>query len=313
MNSFEKPIEEQTEFYCSHCGKKYKRLKNNFLASQSPLYKNTKYMPICKKCVAELFEYYKEKLGNEKQAVRRICMKFDIWFSEELYKASKNVSKDYTCITSYIARSNLLQYAGKTYDDTIAEEESIGIIKSESDLEEVNKSSDTNISISGRIMKSWGFGYEPEEYKMLEEHYKMLTTQFTNADGVQDALIKDLCVLNVLKQRAVKQQKFDNVDKVMKMYHSTMKAGGLKPRNAAEGIDDESATWGTFIRDVENYSPADIYQDKKMFKDFEQVKEYFNRFILRPMKNFFSGQTVPDEEYSVKIEETSEVGEDENE
>ena len=307
MNSFEKPIEEQTEFYCSHCGKKYKRLKNNFLASQSPLYKNTKYMPICKKCVAALFDYYKEKLGNEKQAVRRICMKFDIWFSEELYKASKNVSKDYTRITSYIARSNLLQYAGKTYDDTIADEENLGVIKSESDLEEIKD--DVVSAPSSKNIKTWGFGYEPDEYKMLDEHYKMLMNQFANADGVQDALIKDLCVLNVFKQRAVKQQKVDEVDKIMKMYHSTMKAGGLKPRTATEGIDDEGATWGTFIRDVENYSPADIYKDKKMFKDFEGVKEYFDRFILRPMKNFFSGQTIPDDEFSIKIEENSEMSE----
>lgn len=307
MNSFEKPVDKQTEFYCLHCGKKYKKLNGNFPASQSPLYKDTKHIPICKNCIIELFDYYKTKLGNEKDAVRRICMKFDIYFSEELYKASKNVNKNYNRITSYISRSNLLQYADKTYDNTIENEENLGVIQKESDLDNLDQS--TQSAPSNKSIKFWGFGYELEEYKMLNEHYSMLSNQFSNADGVQDALIKDLCVLNVLKQRAIKQQKFEDVDKAMKMYHSTMKAGGLKPRAATEGIDDEGATWGTFIRDVENYSPADIYKDKKMFKDFEGVKEYFDRFILRPMKNFFSGQTIPDDEFSIKVEENSEMSE----
>ena len=91
----------------------------------------------------------------------------------------------------------------------------------------------------------------------------------------------------------------DSFDKFTKLYHSTLKAGGLKTRSENEGIDDESACWGNFVKDIETRTPAEIYKDKALFDDVDKIKEYFDRFILRPMKNFFSGERVQDPEFSV--------------
>lgn len=70
---------DKGDFYCCCCGKHYKRQKGNFPASQSALYRgNGSYLPICYNCLDSLLEHYKEALGDEVEAIKRICLKFDI-------------------------------------------------------------------------------------------------------------------------------------------------------------------------------------------------------------------------------------------
>ena len=80
------------EFHCTMCGKKYTVQKGNFYYSQSPLYAgNEQYMSICKRCVDNLFEDYKEGLGDEEEAVKRTCCKLDMYYSHDIYEEYKKV------------------------------------------------------------------------------------------------------------------------------------------------------------------------------------------------------------------------------
>lgn len=288
-----------TRYRCSDCGEFFTDQKN-FYRSMSPLYAgNNGYFPVCKSCVKKYYDYLIEYFsGNEEKALDRMCSVMDLYYSDALAVASKGANTSVSRIASYISKSQMKQFVdkGTTYLDTIKDRAST-TINNLDDVEEVNESGEK--VISPRVLKQWGFGYEPEEYSLLQEHYKMLTTQFTNADAVQDALIKDLCTIKVLQTRAMKKGDPDSFDKFTKLYHSTLKAGGLKTRSETDSIDDESACWGNFIKDVETLSPADIYLDKKMFDDVDKVKEYFERFILRPVINFFSGSRTQDSEFSV--------------
>lgn len=288
-----------TLYRCSNCGEFYSS-QGSFYRSMSPLFAgNNGYFPVCKKCVRNYYKYLVEYFsGNEEKALDRMCSVMDLYYSDAIAVASKSSSTNRPRISSYISKTQMKQFSdkGTTYLDTIQDRNSC-TINSLDDVEEVNESGEK--VISPRLIKQWGFGYEPEEYSLLQEHYKMLTTQFTNADAVQDALIKDLCTIKVLQTRAMKKGDPDSFDKFTKLYHSTLKAGGLKTRSETDSIDDESACWGNFIKDVETLSPADIYLDKKMFDDVDKVKEYFERFILRPVINFFSGSRTQDSEFSV--------------
>ena len=286
-------------YRCTDCGEFYTDQKN-FYRAASPLFAgNHGYFPVCKKCVRKYYEYLVDYFsGNEEKALDRMCSVMDMYYSDAIAVASKSENTNNPRIANYISRRQQKNYAamGATYLDTIKDRSSCTIDNFD-DIEEVNEAGEK--VVSPRLIKQWGFGYEPEEYSLLQEHYKMLTTQFTNADAVQDALIKDLCTIKVLQTRSMKKGDPDSFDKFTKLYHSTLKAGGLKTRSETDSIDDESACWGNFIKDVETISPADIYLDKKMFDDVDKVKEYFERFILRPVINFFSGSRESDPEYSV--------------
>lgn len=54
---------------------------------------------------------------------------------------------------------------------------------------------------------------------------------------------------------------------------------------------------------IEKYTPAEYYKNQELFKDYDNIKDYFDRFILRPLKNLMHGTVDRDYEYRVKEEE----------
>ncbi len=37
---------------------------------------------------------------------------------------------------------------------------------------------------------------------------------------------------------------------------------------------------------IEENEPASYYEDKKLFKDFDDIDFYFKKYVTRPLKNF---------------------------
>ena len=116
----------RTEFYCTMCGKKYTKLTGNFYRSQSPIHVgNDGFIPVCRSCVEELFELYTDELGSEMEATKRLCQKFDWYFSKRIYDATEKSSASFSRMSSYVSKMSLRCYQGKTYDDTIRDEETV--------------------------------------------------------------------------------------------------------------------------------------------------------------------------------------------
>ena len=83
-----KPVYEvedkKKEFSCLRCDRKFKVQTNNFFYTNSAIYRaNNYYVPICKTCVEELFTHYKNILGDEYEAMRRVCIKLDWYYSPD--------------------------------------------------------------------------------------------------------------------------------------------------------------------------------------------------------------------------------------
>ena len=150
---------------CTTCGKTFTKQAGNFPASQSPIYAcNNHFLPVCKTCIDKLYEHYCAVLGNDEDAIRRICMKFDIYYSKALAESSRKIAVDRSRVHTYISRANLSQFRGKTYDTTI-DEESRQVIES---VEEVKES---GVKILQRTVKFFGVGFSEDEYKFLQDQY----------------------------------------------------------------------------------------------------------------------------------------------
>lgn len=280
------------------CGKRYTKQQGNFYKSQSPLHKgNNGYLPSCRNCLDHLLQHYVEVLGDEKQALQRVCQKFDIYYSDDIYAASDKTSQDYTRMAAYASKSALRQYSNKNYDDTI-DENTTDILLTEADVTEAQETNE--VRITQAAIKRWGLGFSPEEYSFCENMYKMFKLANPRADGVQETFIKDLVTTKVLQNRAFKNNDADDYAKYSKLYQDTLKSSKLKMTDEDErNMNDETVCWGNFVRDVEQYTPADLYMNKKLFDDVDDIKEYFKRFIVRPFKNFFTGSKEMDEEFSI--------------
>ena len=305
-----KPIEPVVEDYykCCTCGKKYTKQSGNFSYSQSPLYKgNNSFLPICNNCLENLVEQYTELLGSQNEAIKRVCLHWDIYVSDSLLNSTKKIDANRSRIKCYVKNCNLQQHAGKTFEsylreiknDTIDSFEELERIKTEAELKD-------EVAVSDRTVKRWGLGYNETEYQMLNDHYKVLKDKIGD-DDVKDSLIKDLCEQHILKYRARQDKDYDRYEKMSKLYQQTLSTVDLKPKNTEKNVisNNPDECWGVFQQIVENYSPAEFIKekDKKVFKDYNEQDEYYRRFIIRPTENLVNGTTTMDEEYSIKVED----------
>lgn len=301
--------EEQQEaikkpYKCVTCGKRYTTQANNFSYSQSPLYNgNNHYLPTCSHCIDNLVEQYTELLGSQNEAIKRICLHYDIYVSDSLLNSCKKIDANRSRIKNYIKQCNLQQNSGKTYDTYLKEIKSDAIETIE-DLEKYKAESEASneITISERTVKRWGLGYSETEYQMLNDHYKMLKDK-AGDDDVKDALIKDLCEQHVLKYRARQDKDMDRYEKISKLYQQTLSNADLKPKDNAKNntsLNNPDECWGNFISMVENFSPAEFFKDKNIFKDYNGIEDYCNRHIKRSTENLINGTSIRDLEYNVE-------------
>ena len=90
------------KFYCCRCGTAYSRQKGYFPVSHSPMYRGSGYLPMCSECVDDLYEQYRKDLGDDRAALRRVCMKMDLYWNDGLYDTVQRTAGVQSRIRSYI-------------------------------------------------------------------------------------------------------------------------------------------------------------------------------------------------------------------
>ena len=292
------------EYICSECGKVYYGLQGNFYRTASPLYSRLGYLPICKECVFKHFDEYRNLYEDERAAVRRTCMLFDFYYSDKIYDISQPKDLAGNRIGMYLTKYHLSQNRnftkGKTFDDTLLDESKFD---ANVELKEINKKLkiDTGtISAKKELTEHrafWGKGYDAEDYDFLQSHFDILAEKLDVNDIIQQVLIKDLCEIKLDEFKCRKNKDLKGIQNCKKLYQDTLKNANLKPKGDSEVVEEEG--WCIPGGIVEKYTPSEYFKDKKLFQDFDNIGEYFARHILRPLKNFFTGQYNPDEKYCV--------------
>ena len=88
---------------CVCCGTEYSRATDFYNAPNTMLYcNNSGRLPVCRGCIDELFDRY-QKMFDADTAIRRICMKFDLYYSPTLVEASKEMGAYKSRMAAYIA------------------------------------------------------------------------------------------------------------------------------------------------------------------------------------------------------------------
>lgn len=191
------------EFKCiGPCKRVYVKQRNNFPTTQSLIYAgNNQYLPWCNKCVDAFYSRYRDECGmSEEEAIKRLCSKFDIYWAKKIYLSMPSAnSATSSRFRTYIMRSNLTQYAGLTYDDTIAEEQKAmdEILKERmAELEAANKEEDDEeeIDVPQELIDFWGKGKDPSSYQDLQRKYEKLTKGCTVDSPATEMLVKQACL-----------------------------------------------------------------------------------------------------------------------
>lgn len=287
------------KYKCYMCGESWDSQKSHFSKSAHPKYQaNNGYIEICNDCRDK---YYKKLIdfysGNEEHAIRHMCMEFGWVYHIDALTASRQISADRSRISHYLAKKNLGQTAriGTTYFDSMKfefNEKQGEIVKSR----EQAKSEESTITATA--VDRWGVGFAEADYKVMDEHYKMLKRQNPNCDANQEIFIKSLCSLFMLQTNALKRGDSDKYVKLTEQYSKTFTKAGLSAIQETDNSANESL--GVTLATISQYTPEEYYKDKELYKDFDKIGEYFDRFVKRPLRNLMSGTTDRDSEYFVK-------------
>ena len=130
---------------------------------------NNSYLPICNHCLENLVEQYTGLLGNQDEAIKRVCLHWDIYVNDRILNSSKKIDVDRSRIKCYVKNCNLVQNAGKTYDTYLKEIED-GKINTIEDLEDARDNKD--FKVQQKTIKFFGLGYSAEEYSFLQTQYE---------------------------------------------------------------------------------------------------------------------------------------------
>jgi len=256
------PLKEEPSFYyCTRCGKHFARQKGNFSAIQSPLYaENNGFIPVCRECVNEIYEHYRTALNDDKEAIHRICMKFDVYWCDRCYELAVNARLTNTNSTLpllYLQKSNLIQFANKTYDDTLdealqPEQPIISALPSSDDDDDTVES-----PVSVDVINFWGTGYTPDFYAELEHRYHEWTDDKEITDQAEKALYKQICILECTINRDVRIGKA--IDKNVSALNTLLGSMNLKPaqKKAEEAeLASDATPFGVWIKRWEDQQPV---------------------------------------------------------
>lgn len=293
-----KKLSDVSQYICCVCGKTYDSL-SEFNKSYSGMYATTGHLPLCKSCINKMFDDYVVKYESKKKAMKRICMAFDLYYDDTFFEKGDDIPA--ATVGNYIKRLNMIQYRGRTFDDSLNE----GFYFEEPARPGKKKKAakpNEPLPISAIDEAKWGGGFEYADYETLNAHFKELTDANPQYDSNQAIFINDLCYIKMQQMKALREGKIDDYIKLTDSYRKSFEKAGLK--TVRETNTNEDFTIGVNAEVIEKYTPAEYYRKKQLYRDFDHIGEYIERFVLRPLRNLIFGTKDRDSEFYVKEEDS---------
>lgn len=282
---------------CYICGKTYPRSKGFLSKCYGELYKGIGHLPYCMECVDKIYSKYLSKCNDPKVATRLTCRKLDLYWNGDVFDSVFKQSSVRSVMTRYIVRINGVHFAGKSYDDTLIEEERFLCFQKEiqnsgntKDTEEfdslkqnINECDNEDIKethVEESVINFWGTGYSAEMYEQLEQRRKYYANKYPdtfsedNMDDIgSEILMKQICNLEVTINRDAAAGKA--IDKSVNSLNTLIGSLNLKPTQKKDNDIDASLSetpLGVWLYKYENKRPLPEVDDK--LKDVNHVKKY---------------------------------------
>lgn len=302
---------------CFYCGKEY--VNTNYYKSHSNFFGNIGKVPYCKQCIENFYQQYYEIYINEgcltpeKNAVKRLCAAFDIYYSENVFNAAVSNAKkremNISPMGAYMKMIQLSQYKGKSYDNTISEEEKEDFVTS------ISENILDNTKIDEETINFFGVGFKEEDYEFLKREYEDWTARHECKTKAQEEVFKDIC-FNRLQNLKALRLGLDTKD-ITASFQRMLDSGKLQPKQNSGDTTADNQTFGTLIDKWENERPLPEIDEE--LKDVDKIGWYIDVFFkghlskMMGLKNglsnlydkFIKKYTVKKPEYS--DEENSEV------
>jgi hypothetical protein len=282
---------EISESYCVKC-LEFKKVGEFFDAVDAGLINASGYMSLCKSCLNDLFNKFLASEGSYERATLRLCRAINLKYNEEAINAALKQ------IETYKERGTEdVQFFGLYKSKLGAVEKSSNRIESGMNLmyEEVtqiniqkDELSDDAFEGAKDVKAFWGSSFSPEELEILEGKFAAWSQSHSIDTQSERVLLKYICLKEFDIDRAIGEG--TSTAALTKEFQELLKTSNLAPSsaNAASGGKAQE-TWGGFIKVIEETEPAEYFKDQSLFKDFDNLNQYWQKFVVRSIKNFLTG------------------------
>lgn len=289
-----KRVSNIDKVYCRMCMKN--KSESNFYEATYPLIDKNGLLSVCKDCCADLYKHYYSIHGNVEDALRLTCRDLDVCFNLEALKQTKShveklksQGKPASAIFGYYKSKLSSTNKNNTKMESFRYKDS-DFFKDDYERENYQNvvSKPNEFEVTSEMVEFWGRGYSQSDYEFLEKEKPHWFDRYKCDNRGEEILYKQICyqLLDINKAREEGREVAKMLDTLQKL----MESANVKPKDANALSDaDNIDSFGIRIRDIELYEPAEYFEDKDLYRDFSGIENYFNKWVVRPMKNLLRG------------------------
>jgi hypothetical protein len=274
---------------CTKCGKSN---KSDFYMSRNPRYEYYGRIPYCRNCMIEDYDRFFAETSNPVSAMWFTFSKLDIpLMSSALNSIPKEtlLNSPIKAIGLYFQRLNLGQYLNyKSFEDTDVLLEDDGGFENQ-------YGEDIDLEY---MYLNWGGNKTIKEYLFLESRYDTWLKDVEAEFESDRVLIKRICEteLNIRKS----QEGNADTHKLDGLLQELMKSANIRSTDIKKANNSENKdTYGKWLEEIEEFEPAEYFEKRPIFEDFDKFLKYLKDWIYRPLKNLLSGSR----DFNVEIKE----------
>ena len=279
-----------SEGYCRMCMKTLPIVK--FYQATDTFLDKSGFMSICKEHCSQIYtDFYKTEKSMEK-VLLRMCRMLNIRFGEDAVSATRlqlqtqgKQEDDGTIFGIYKSKvvSTMKENVNATsngLDMTFHEIiNSNAFVPTPEDI--LFKESDDGVDLK----QVWG-EFSIEDYEFLEKEFAKWSASYSCSNEAEEYYIREICIKK-LELRKARLQTNMSTDVILKAMDILLKNSGLTPAQSTASSNSKSAdAFGVWIKDLEDFGPAERFADHKMFYDVDNADEYIEKFFVRSQGKF---------------------------
>lgn len=276
------------EKYCTGCGE-IKVIKD-FYYSSSYVNRHSETVQLCKKCI---LDYVEPEYTNvyDISKIKDILRMIDKPFLQETWTNScaegDKMKRDYFGV--YMKNLAMRHNKSLTWNDSkfdnMVDDGKGNVV--ELTVDEFENITDADLK---RWKRTWGED-TIDGYLFMDDFYNSYINTFPTELTSTIVIYKNLAKIHREADKLLAEKKLKEYREFMELsskLHSDAKIKASQISGAGE--DKGLNSYGLWLRDIENSEPAEYIEKRPLFTDVDGIKSYFEKWVLRPMKNVFLKQ-----------------------
>ena len=251
------------------------------------------YMSVCKECCNDIYAAFFSVESDIAKATLKACRKLNIKFDTKALDSAMahldTMEKRGTEIKNFFGlyKSKLLQSSKGVKEFDMGSE--MTFVEPNFILPPSNPLPD-NDKDSEELKIFWGDSLEYEDYVFLEKEFAEWKKTHKCDTKAEEMLLKEICHKSLEIRKKRKESRGVTPAHLTKELQELMKTASVDPAKTASMNSGKSKeTFSEFIKIIEQTEPAEYFEDKKLFEDFDDIDFYFKKYVTRPLKNFITG------------------------